>query len=74
MVEAQHLVAPMIADIPADDLEFIQLVRHAVSAELEGKAVHGLFLIRIDNWFDHKWRNFSGKGRVALGHYIALKR
>jgi hypothetical protein len=72
MVEARHLVSPTIANIAADDLEFIRLVRHAVSAELEGKAVHGLFLIRIDNWFDHKWRNFSGKGRVAFGHYTGL--
>ena len=67
-----YLVAPTIPNIVTDDLAFIQLVQRAVSAELEGKAVHGLFLIRIDNWFDHKWRNFSGKGRVALGHHTGL--
>jgi hypothetical protein len=73
MIEAEHLLAPPIVDIAADDLAFIQLVRHVVSAELEGKAAHGLFLIRIDNWFDHKWRNFSGTGRVAFGHFTALE-
>ena len=72
MVETEQLVAPAIATAAADDLEFIQLVRRAVASELEGKAVQGLFLTRIDNWFDHKWRNFSGIGRVGYGHYTAF--
>jgi hypothetical protein len=66
------LTAPTIPIITSDDLGFIELVRLSVSAELEAKAVHGLFLIRIDNWFDCKWRNFSGNGRVAYGHYTGL--
>jgi len=59
-------MAPIISKNPSDDPDFIQLVQQAVSTELDAKAVRGLFLIRIDNWFDYKWRLFSGIGRVAF--------
>lgn len=72
MLESQHLIAPIIVENPSDDPDFIQLVRQVVSTELEAKAVHGLFVIRIDNWFDYKWRLFSGTGRVGFGHYTGL--
>jgi hypothetical protein len=70
--QAKDFVAPIIERCPTDDLEFIELVKRAISEELNAKAVHGLFLIRIANWFDEKWRNFSGKGRVAYGHFTGL--
>jgi hypothetical protein len=60
---------PSIPCSGEDDPQFISLVNRAVLAELEAKAVHGLFVIRINNWFDLKWLNFSGIGRVAYGHY-----
>jgi hypothetical protein len=50
-----------------DDSEFMQLVGSAVSGELEAKPVQEVFLIRINNWFDHQWLNFSGIGRAAFG-------
>src|SRR5271170_4923690 len=53
--------------LPADDPQFIGFVRRAVVGELEAKPVHGLFVIRINNWFDHKWLNYSAIGRVAYG-------
>jgi hypothetical protein len=73
-----HCIVPIILENPSDDPDFIQLVRQVVSTELEAKAVHGLFLIRLDNWFDAKWRMFSGIGRVpyddggVLGRDTAL--
>ena len=72
MVDDQSPVAPAITRNAADDLDFIRLVHRAVSAELGALAVYDLFLIRVDNWFDHKWRNFSGKGRVGFGHHTGL--
>jgi len=30
--------------------------------------VRDLWVIRVDNWFDHKWLRFSGKGRVPFDH------
>jgi hypothetical protein len=50
-----------------DASEFLALVTRAVSGELEAEPVQEVFMIRIDNWFDHKWLNFSGIGRVPFG-------
>jgi hypothetical protein len=49
-----------------DDTGFMDLAGRAVSGELEDRAVREVFIIRIDNWFDRKWLNFSGKGRVPF--------
>src|SRR5690348_1625091 len=56
-----------IPGYPNDDPHFIDLMCRAISAELEINAAQEVFVIRIDNWFDHKWLNFSGVGRVAFG-------
>jgi hypothetical protein len=55
-----------------DDAEFIDLVGRAVSGEVEAKAVREVFMVRIDNWFDLKWLNFSGIGRVAFGWHTGM--
>jgi hypothetical protein len=60
---------------PNDDPGFLDLICRAITAELEVKTAQEVFVIRIDNWFDHKWLNFSGIGRVAFNNagskYIA---
>lgn len=49
-----------------DDPQFVELVAHILDQlVLKGRPA-GVFVIEIDNWFDHKWLNFSGKGRVAF--------
>jgi hypothetical protein len=70
MRQIRFALKPLIPNVSADDPQFIELVSRAVTGELEAKTVHGLFVIRIDNWFDHKWLNFSGIGRVAFGQYM----
>jgi len=72
MEEDVPVLGPRIASLPKDDSAFVALVGRAISGELEAKAVHGLFVVRIDNWFDHKWLNFSGIGRVAFGQTTDL--
>ena len=65
-------VQPIELEIPShegDDPQFVDLVRWIISAELELKPVQEIIVIRIDNWFDHKWLDFSGIGRVAFGTY-----
>jgi len=57
---------------PNDDPDFVGLVSRACSAELETKAAQEVFLVRIDNWFDAKWLNFSGKARVAFGWHTGM--
>ena len=56
-----------------DASEFLALVTRAVSGELEAEPVQEVFMIRIDNWFDHKWLNFSGIGRVPLDGTLACR-
>ncbi len=62
-----QLPQPLISNLPGDDPRFTDLVSRVVDREVDSKTALGLFIIRIDNWFDHKWLNFSGKGRVAFG-------
>jgi hypothetical protein len=69
MEQNDQLLGPQLSACPEDDSDFMELVARAVSGELEAKPVHGLFVVRIGNWFDHKWLNFSGKGRVAFGNF-----
>lgn len=49
-----------------DDLEFLDLVGDVISGLIELHAPQELFIIYIDHWFDHKWLNFCGKGRVPF--------
>ena len=56
---------PPILALNGDNQQFVDVLSRIVLSELEAEAVHGLFVIRIENWFDHKWLNFAGKGRVA---------
>jgi hypothetical protein len=43
-----------------DDLEFIELVQSAVGGILASGHPEKLYLIHINNWFDHKWLGFEG--------------
>jgi hypothetical protein len=54
---------------PTDDPEFIEAVGHIVSGCITDKFPEKIFIIKIDNWFDHKWLGFSGKGRVGFGFF-----
>lgn len=48
----------------ADDRQFLAIVINVIHAEDDPK--RDLWVIRVDNWFDHKWLRFSGIGRVAF--------
>lgn len=47
-----------------DAQEFIRFVENAVSNLVDQICPDEFFLVRIDNWFDHKWLKFSGKAVV----------
>ena len=51
---------------PADDPHFVEIVCRVISGLLNANAVEEVFVVQIDNWFDHKWLKFSGIGRVRL--------
>lgn len=58
----------MAISIPSgltDDNDFIDLLNALLNALLVQKSPEQLWVIQIDNWFDHKWLRYSGSGSVA---------
>jgi hypothetical protein len=58
----------MKAAIPSgltDDNDFVELFNSMLTRLLAELAPQKLWVIQIDNWFDHKWLRFSGNGAVA---------
>jgi hypothetical protein len=53
----------------SDDATFVDLIGRIASELVDSSSPEQLFLIKIDNWFDHKWLKFSGKGRVGFGFF-----
>ena len=51
---------------PDDDPQFGEIVGRVISGLLSANPVEKVFVVRIDNWFDHKWLTFSGIGRVRF--------
>jgi hypothetical protein len=47
-----------------DDPYFIALLDLLVGGLALRESPEGLWIIQIDNWFDHKWLRFSGIGAV----------
>lgn len=57
-----------MAEIPSgltDDNDFIGLLNSILTGLLAEIAPERVWVIQIDNWFDHKWLRFSGNGAVA---------
>jgi hypothetical protein len=48
-----------------DDPGFIAVLNSLVNGLISNRAPEELWIIQIDNWFDHKWLGFSGMGAVA---------
>lgn len=48
-----------------DDPGFIAVLNSLVQGLISNRAPEELWIIQIDNWFDHKWLRFSGMGGVA---------
>jgi hypothetical protein len=49
----------------SDDPGFIEPLNRIVEQVVTSYAPQQVWLIRIDNWFDHKWLKFSGQGKSA---------
>jgi hypothetical protein len=52
-----------------DDPQFVELVSQIVSTLVNDSSPEQVFVMKIDNWFDHKWLKFSGIGRVGYGSF-----
>jgi hypothetical protein len=57
-----------------DDPPFVALVIAALSRLAEEQSPAEVVAIRIDNWFAHKWLEFSGVGRVGFFMDFRLER
>ena len=58
----------MAISIPSgltDDNDFVHLVNALLNGLLIQQSPEQLWVIQIDNWFDHKWLRYSGSGTVA---------
>lgn len=54
----------MVAAEETDDPTFIALLNSLLRGLIGRGAPHELWIVQIDNWFDHKWLRFSGIGSV----------
>lgn len=48
-----------------DDNDFIDLLNSLLNGLLVQQAPEQLWVVQIDNWFDHKWLRYSGSGSVG---------
>ncbi len=51
---------------PSDDPAFIHLMNTVIQNLDYIHRPEEVFIVEIKNWFDHKWLNFSGIGRVSF--------
>lgn len=63
-VEGRYSMAVEFQSSEKDDSDFIRLVSSIVEHTINQIRPVEVFIIQIDNWFDHKWLEFSGKGIV----------
>lgn len=66
----------MKTEIPVnqnDDPDFVELVSQIISEMVNKSFPEQIFVMKIDNWFDHKWLKFSGIGRVGFGFFEDLR-
>jgi hypothetical protein len=51
-----------------DDPHFVDIVGHLLNEMVKQHQPEEFYIVLIDNWFDHKWLNFSG----TVMHEIAV--
>ena len=59
-----YMAAEILPGI-TDDNDFIDLLNSMIGKLLALEPPKQLWIIQIDNWFDHKWLRFSGNGAIA---------
>ena len=61
-----------------DDNDFIELLNSMVRGLIVQQAPDQLWIVQVDNWFDHKWLRFSGHGaassNIPVTGYETVKR
>ena len=60
-------VKTTVAAGETDDPGFVEVLNSLVNGLISRHEPEVLWIIQIDNWFDHKWLRFSGTGGIASG-------
>lgn len=55
-----------LRSIDNDDDDFIRAVDCWLYAMIQSRTPSDLFVVRVDNWFDHKWLGFAGQSKVHI--------
>lgn len=63
-----------ILPVQNDDPEFVELVKRMIAGCVNDGFPNTIIVVQIDNWFDHKWLGFSGKGRVRFDFGLNIDR
>jgi hypothetical protein len=50
-----------------DDPAFLEIVSRITNSALQQTKANRLYLVRLDNWFDHKWLGYSGGNEHRKG-------
>ena len=58
-------MAIMIHSGLTDDNDFIELLSGLLTTLVRDQSPEQLWIVQIDNWFDHKWLRFSGNGAIG---------
>jgi hypothetical protein len=53
-----------IKSLEGDSVDFIHILEELINRLITRDDIAEIKLVRIRNWFDHKWLNYSGKGIV----------
>ena len=59
----------MITIAQKDDLAFVGAVEKLLQSLLLKKNPETVVVVKIDNWFDHKWLNFTGKSWGVIARW-----
>ena len=49
-----------------DSFEFIEIVNAIISNIVFQYSIKEVVLVKVKNWFDHKWLNYSGKSVIPF--------
>jgi len=64
-IEETPLKSPRVFPETKDDPAFLVILDKIIAATVFQDSLLDVYIIRIDNWFDHKWLRFSGIGRIS---------
>jgi hypothetical protein len=53
-----------------DDQQFVESVSRILNGAAHSYQPAEIYLIQVDSWFDHKWKNFSGVIDLQLGTWL----